>query len=93
MRKTTIAAGLMMMAGCAPVPPAGTGAAPEARVPDTCGAASYAGLLGQDAAAAAAVPQPMRVVRPGDIVTSDYLPNRVNIGLDARDRIIELGCG
>lgn len=90
---------LMVMTACAPAPVeelpqdpiAGSGL--ETRAPDTCNAASFAGLLGQPRSAAATVPEPKRVVGPGDIVTNEYVANRINIGVNADGTITELGCG
>jgi len=35
----------------------------------------------------------MRVIRPGDAVTLDYRPDRLNVRLDDDDVISEIGCG
>lgn len=35
----------------------------------------------------------VRVIRPGQMVTMDYLPTRLNIDLDNRDVISRLRCG
>lgn len=35
----------------------------------------------------------MRVIRPGDAVTKDYRENRLNIDLDADERITRIWCG
>jgi hypothetical protein len=34
----------------------------------------------------------VRVIRPGDVVTKDYRPNRLNIDLDAQDVVVSLRC-
>ena len=99
MKAAWIGMGLIVLGACAPAPveevpsdpPADSGL--ETRAPDTCGVAKYADLLNQPREAAASVPEPKRVVGPGDIVTSDYIPNRVNIGVNEAGIIKELGCG
>ena len=35
----------------------------------------------------------LRVIRPGDAVTKDYREDRLNIDLDAKDRITRIWCG
>ncbi|MGR3367415.1 MAG: I78 family peptidase inhibitor [Sagittula sp.] len=59
----------------------------------TCAAGQFAGIVGQPVAAAAAVPDPKRIIRPGDMVTEDYRSNRTNVYLDGQDVITELKCG
>ena len=99
MKAAWIGVGLFVLGACAPAPVEEAPAEPpvvsglETRAPDTCGAANYADLLNQPREAAASVPEPKRVVGPGDIVTSDYIPNRVNIGVNEAGIITELGCG
>ena len=43
----------------------------------------------KDAAGATSV----RVVRPGQMVTMDYLPERLNIEVDAGEKVIAIRCG
>ena len=35
----------------------------------------------------------VRVIRPGQVYTMDYRPDRLNIHVDAAGQISELGCG
>lgn len=35
----------------------------------------------------------LRFIRPGDVVTMDFSPQRLNIHLDAQDRIESFACG
>lgn len=35
----------------------------------------------------------MRVIRPGQAVTMDYRPDRLNVELDETDRISRISCG
>jgi len=69
-----------------PVPPAAE---------DPCGAAEFAVLIGEPVSRfnTQAWKGPARVIRPGQPVTMDYNPLRLNILLDADDRIVGLRCG
>ncbi len=100
---TPAIAGLLLV-GCAGMssPPPHESAPPPPRVEASgeCGAArvqdrvgrDYSEALGQsirDESGAAA----MRVIRPGEAVTLDYRPDRLNVRLDDDDVISEIGCG
>jgi hypothetical protein len=83
---------LLFLSGCG----ATTSNAPRSSAasgPDTCNAAAYAGLIGQDAVTALAIPEPKREYRLGRPVTSDYVADRVNIKLDGTDVIVAIDCG
>lgn len=81
---------LLLLAACTtaspPLPPT---------LEDTCGARDYAELIGQDATALEKVLilGPVRVIRPGDMVTMDFLPERINFGIDSTEKVIEVSCG
>lgn len=60
---------------------------------DTCNAASYAGLVGQDAVVALQIPDPKRSYRPDEAITQDLNPARVNVVLDETDVITAITCG
>ena len=68
-------------------------AAPAPAGPDTCGAAAYASLVGQDAPSALIVPQPKRVYRIGDPITMDLNPQRINVQLNDQNVIAAITCG
>lgn len=85
--------GLLFVAGCGDVSPNGAGRAVGAAGPDTCNAAAYAGLVGQDAVTSLTIPEPKREYRIGEPVTSDFIAERVNIKLDDTDVIIAIDCG
>ena len=80
----------MVLAACAetlpPVP---------AAAQDTCNAGNYAELIGQDATALELVLilGKVRVIRPGDAVTMDFLTDRINFQIDANERISAITCG
>jgi hypothetical protein len=81
---------LILLAACAPASP---------RLPpmleDTCGATDYANLIGQDATALEKVLilGMVRVIRPGDAVTQDFRPGRINFGINNANKVIEVSCG
>ena len=83
---------VLCLAGCVSGPMAPDDSDPG---PDTCGTAGMQGLVGQDRSVLAAMtlPEGTRVIRPGQPVTTDYSPQRLNIDLDARGRIVRLWCG
>ena len=83
MRYLLIATGLL--AGCA--------ASVSDEAQESCSAGLYSGLVGQDAAASLAVPEPKRVYVLGEPITMDFNPARINIELDDTDTIIALKCG
>ena len=62
---------------------------------NACGADGMQGLIGKDRAvlAAMALPRGTRIITPGMAVTEDYSASRLNIDIDARDRIAGLWCG
>ena len=64
---------------------------------DACGASAYRSLIGQDRAAvteAGLISGPdIRIIGPGSMVTMDHRPDRLNIELDADDKVIAVRCG
>lgn len=62
---------------------------------DTCGAATHGALIGQDATALERVliMRQVRVIRPGDMVTADYAPGRINFQIDDTNTIARITCG
>lgn len=91
-----LAAGL---AGCGAVPsvlpPASALPAVPAGADDTCAAAPYAGLIGQEATALERVEimREIRIIRPGMAVTRDYRAGRINFDIDVTNRITRIFCG
>jgi hypothetical protein len=63
--------------------------------PDACGAGSLQGLVGREVAILQTMKfeGPFRLIRPGEAVTMDYNPERLNIDLDATDVISAVRCG
>jgi len=65
---------------------------------DPCGALALQHLVGEpvpDAEALARIegPQRIRVIRPGDMITMDHIPGRLNIELDETGVVRALRCG
>jgi len=67
----------------------------QAQEEDTCGAAGFAGLLGQSGAIADMLnlDQPTRIILPGDLVTTDLQVARINFEIDANFAIARIWCG
>ena len=89
-----IAPMFLLLTACAQVPqPAPPPVAPGAE--DTCNAAQYDSLIGQDATALERVllMGPVRVIRPGMAVTMDYSAARINFAVDTGNRITGITCG
>jgi hypothetical protein len=91
---------VLMLAGCSA--PSGGGRDPGAAVvpgrggdPVPCGADVLAALVGQPLTALPGdeVSGPIRVIRPGDAVTEDFIRTRLNVSLDGNDVIAALSCG
>jgi streptogramin lyase len=92
--KSLIAALALSLPACATTP---TEPAP-ARA--GCHAQAAAALVGRAATAALGAEalrltgaRRLRWIRPGDMVTMDYSPERLNLHLDARGRVERLACG
>ncbi|WP_224816514.1 I78 family peptidase inhibitor [Hasllibacter sp. MH4015] len=82
---------LFVIAACQPIEP---GFGPGFDDPNACGAEAVQGLVGQPLAAASGVAAPggVRRIGPGDVVTTDYNPMRMNISHDGAT-ITRISCG
>jgi hypothetical protein len=65
-----------------------------------CGSGKAADLIGKRWTGAMSAPtlkrtgaRSLRVIAPGDMVTMDYRPDRLNIETDAEGRVVRLKCG
>jgi hypothetical protein len=60
-----------------------------------CGAEGMGYLIGQDIRGVdtESLAERVRVISPGDMVTMDHRPDRLNIDLDASGIIVALRCG
>jgi len=93
--KKLVLLGAVALSGCGAVSTIGGGGT-QASAPsgaDTCNAAAYAALIGQDAVVALQIPDPKRSYRPDEAVTQDFNPARVNVVLDDTDVITAITCG
>lgn len=96
MARATVAALLMTAGACvnvvprADVPPA-DGPCDAGRAQALVGSAASA-ELGADALQRTGARE-IRWIQPGDMVTMDYRPDRLNIELDARNRVARFTCG
>ncbi|MEP2919829.1 MAG: I78 family peptidase inhibitor [Sulfitobacter sp.] len=90
--KYTIFAGLLL-AGCSNALSTTPTSGSSTNAPDTCNASAHQRLIGLDAASALALPEPKRLAGPHDVVTTDFNPARLNVGLDDTDTIISVTCG
>ncbi len=63
--------------------------------PDACGASALQSLIGrkENVLETMRFSQPMRVVKPGTMVTMDFQENRVNFNLDDTGFITSVTCG
>ena len=100
MRNASLGALLMASSACAVTLP------PEPQVPvhgdagGSCNASAAQGLVGRPAnnelgfeAQRLTGARSVRWIRPGDMVTMEFSPNRLNIHLDERHRVSRIGCG
>ena len=62
---------------------------------DACGAAGLQMLVGQSLSAltSLSLDQPVRVLKPGQVMTLEYQEDRLSATLDGSGRIARLACG
>lgn len=62
---------------------------------DTCGAARYAGVIGQDAFVLERGFRPgdIRIIRPGTVASQEYIPDRLGFEISNRNTIQRIICG
>ena len=94
MKHVFLIAPIMLLTACSvPTPPVSQPALPRLQ-DDTCNANTYADLIGQDATALERVLilSQVRVIRPGQAVTMDFRPERINFNVSAGNRITSISC-
>ena len=105
-RTAVVAAGLVLaLGGCEtmmqgggsepPAPPPSERQAGDGEQAVSCPSQPYQVLLGQQVGEIdrASLPAPHRIYGPGDAVTMDYRPERLNIVVDEDDTVVEVKCG
>jgi hypothetical protein len=95
-----LAAFLPLTAACATVPAEGGPPEESGNGAAVCNSSALGDLIGRAAsqelgaeALRRSGARRLRWIRPGDIVTMDYSPQRLNIRLDARNRVESFDCG
>jgi hypothetical protein len=85
----SVAALALSLAACVPA------AAPRTAPPDACGADRQQGLVGQTAPGltSVSIEREVRLIRPASRPATDFRPERLNIELDAAERIVRVFCG
>lgn len=96
---TFAVAGTLAVAGCSTVPPVRAGG-PYPPVEAQCDAERARWAIGREATAdvveevrVATQSRDVRVIRPGQVVTMDFRPDRVNIRVNERNAITSITCG
>lgn len=84
------------LSACAPTvdqPPVAPAQPPVLLQP--CGADAQQSLIGAtyEQLLKTEILGPVRTIRPGDVVTEDFRPNRLNIALTQDDRVASVYCG
>ena len=79
------------VAACVP----GTGDTDAIQREDTCRAAPLQNLVGGPAKLVTSpnIENPIRVIAPGQLVTEDYQPDRINVHTDAKGNVLSISCG
>lgn len=97
--KPTLALLPLLVAACASVPPEGNGSEGDGST-TSCSPAPLQSLVGQPATSELGAEamrlsgaRQLRWIRPGDAVTMDYREDRLNVRLDAENRVEEFNCG
>lgn len=89
---------LSLLAGCLQIgPPLRMGPVDDMlpQLPDSCGLAALPDLRGQDMARLAdfRLSGPLRVLWPGQEITNEINPARLNAEVDVTGRVLRLMCG
>lgn len=85
----------LALAACDVTPPPADAPAMPPADQDTCGAAPYATLIGQrdTALERVLILRQVRVIRPGQAITMDFRPERINFVIDEQSLIARIYCG
>jgi hypothetical protein len=84
----------LSLAACA-VPSQSPDPLPDPAEADECGASGLQQFVGRDSSVLAATTflAPVHIIRPGEAVTMDFNPARLNFELDSDERIVRVYCG
>ena len=100
MKRIVIVLGLsVLLASCevqgTDLPPIGLPEAEPVAVTDTCGAARFAGLVGQPMQVVdrTTFPTGTRIILPGTAVTMDFREERLNVLIDGNAAVERVYCG
>lgn len=100
MLRATVGTLLLLSAGCVSVVPEDGTAPPSLPGEGSCKAEAASGLVGQAATAELGAEalrltggRTIRWIQPGQAVTMDYRADRLNINLDAQNRVEGFNCG
>ena len=87
--------GLLVMLACAALVACTPTPIPDLPPDDACGAPDLQVLVGQPASILATMKfaTQLRILRPGDPMTEEYSPTRLNIMIDLKERIDAVTCG
>lgn len=85
---------VLLLSACDATVPVPNGPPTPEPSQDTCNASQYSALIGQDATALERVLilSQVRVIRPGQAVTMDFRPERINFNVDGANRITSISC-
>ena len=89
--RMTLMIGVISLAACATIPDQNLGACQAEGLGDLVGKPATA-QLGAEAMRRSGATR-LRWIQPGDAVTMDYSESRLNIHLDAGNRVERLACG
>ena len=81
----------LALIGCATIPPEPSGQCNAGRLSDLVGRPATAELGAEALRRSGALR--LRWIRPGDVVTMDFSPQRLNVHLDAGGRVERFACG
>lgn len=96
MKPWAIVTSVLLLAACVPeTDPRFLGPPIPAPGVDACGAAELQDMVGQPRRVLDTIrfAVPVRIIEPGQAVTADFSPNRLNILLDDAGIITEIRCG
>jgi len=79
--KPCVALAIVALAGCTAAPAI-----------NACDVDRWRGLTGQPEAALSAIDRDLRIIHPGDAVTMDFNPARLNAEIDAQGYVAKLAC-